>query len=213
MKRYLILCLILIALGNLPAQNKGKDFLLSLAVPGLSQIRSGRDYGYAMLAAEATIAGTMYYLSNESDLLMDESFSYALKFAHLNPGDYDTEFLKNLGKFNSSGFDADGYNASVRRTAINLYPYDPEAQQSYIDEHSYQEDKSWQWDSAKERAKYNKMRNDALDMESYGKLAVGVMLLNHLVSSIDVLRYSKHNTQFSMGIKNGHPQLRISHRF
>lgn len=214
MKRYIMIGLILTTLCSLAAQSKGKDFLLSLAVPGFSQINSGRNYGYAMLATEATLIGTMFYLSSESQLMRDESYSYALKFAHIEPQDYDSEFLKNLGRYNSSGFEADGFNATVRRTALNLYPEDPVAQQLYIDEHSYGEAEYWRWDSVADRAKYNKLRNDAADLESYGKLAVGVMLFNHLMSGIDVLRYSRdHRTQFSMGMKKGHPQLKVSYRF
>lgn len=214
MKRYIVLCIILVSLGSLAAQSRGKDFLLSAAIPGYSQITGGRSYGYVMLAAEASLIGTMFYLSNESDLLRDESFSYALKFAELEPGDYDSAFLKNLGKYNSSGFDADGYNASIRKEALRLFPYDPQAQQSYIDEQGYFDDQYWRWESQTKRASYNKMRNDANDLESYGKLAVGLMLLNHLASGIDALQHSSNSrTQFSLGMKKGHPQLRLSYRF
>ncbi|HRX76123.1 MAG TPA: hypothetical protein P5342_01590 [Candidatus Cloacimonadota bacterium] len=187
MKKLITLGLILLAFGNIAAQSSGKDFLLSLAVPGFSQISNGRNHGYAMMAAEATLIGSMLYLSSESELLRDESYTYALKFAQLQPGDYDAEFLQNLGKFNSSGFDADGYNASVRREALSLYPYDPDQQQSYIDEYSYSDDQYWRWQSQGNRSRYNKMRNDANDLESYGKLAVGIMIMNHIASGIDAL--------------------------
>lgn len=214
MKRLTLISIILLALSLLSAQHKGKDFLLSMAVPGFSQVNSGRNYGYVMLATEASLIGTMLYLSSESQLLVDESYTYALKFAHLEPQDYDAAFLKNVGRYNSSGFDAEGYNAYIRREALDLYPNDPVAQQAYINEHSYGEAEYWRWDAAENRAKYNKMRNDSADLESYGKLAVGVMLLNHLVSAIDVLRYSRNqNTQFSIGLKKGHPQLKVSYRF
>ncbi|MDD2543131.1 MAG: hypothetical protein PHY21_04920 [Candidatus Cloacimonetes bacterium] len=214
MKKLITLGLILLAFGNIAAQSSGKDFLLSLAVPGFSQISNGRNHGYAMMAAEATLIGSMLYLSSESELLRDESYTYALKFAQLQPGDYDAEFLQNLGKFNSSGFDADGYNASVRREALSLYPYDPDQQQSYIDEYSYSDDQYWRWQSQGNRSRYNKMRNDANDLESYGKLAVGIMIMNHIASGIDALRYNRSSrTQFSMGIKDGHPQLRFRYRF
>jgi len=213
MKHGMIICTLLLLVSCLNAAGKG-DLLLSLAVPGYRQISDGRDIGYALLATEATLLGTMYYLAEESDLKYDESYSYAFKFAHLEPNDYDAFFMKNLGRYNSSGFDADGYNASVRKEAIRLYPYDPVQQQAYIDDHAYGDDQYWNWDSAINRARFNKMRNDAADLESYGKLAVGVLLMNHIVNAVDVLRSNRiRRTQVSVGMKRGNPQLRISYRF
>jgi len=213
LKYRLVICALLLLISCLNATGKG-DLLLSMVVPGYRQIRDGRDFGYALLAAEATLIGTMCYLAEESDLKYDESYSYALKFAHLEPNDYDTVFMKNLGRYNSSGFDADGYNAWVRKEAIRLHPYDPGQQQAYIEDHAYGDDQYWNWDNAINRAKYNKMRNDAADLESYGKLAVGVLLLNHAVNAVDVLRSASHKrTQVSVGMKRGKPQLRVSYRF
>jgi hypothetical protein len=212
-KRFVMLLLCLAAVGGLWAQ--GKDFLFSLAVPGYSQISSGKNYGYAMLAAEAALIGTSYYLNSEANLLRDESYTYALKFAHITPGEYDTYFLKNLGKYNGSGFEADGYNATIRRDAQILYPDDPVAQQEYIDNHAYGDEHYWRWESASNRKDYNRMRNDALDLESYGKLVVGVIILNHLASGIDVLRShaQERRTQLSVDIRYNVPILKLSLKF
>ena len=215
MKKYIVIVSLIVLTCQVWAESKGKDFLFSLAVPGFSQISSGRNYGYAMLATEATLIGTMYYLGNESDLMRKDSYTYALKYAHINPAKYDSEFLKNLGKYNSSGFDADGYNASIRREAIYLYPNNPVAQQAYIDEHSYGEDKYWRWDETKNRKKYNKFRNDADDLESYSKMAVGVLILNHLASGIDVLRYysQEQRVKLSFGYTPESPLILFSYPF
>jgi hypothetical protein len=212
-KHTLIILLCLLSVSGAWAQ--GKDFLLSLAMPGFSQVRQGKSYGYAMLAAEAALIGTSLYLGSEADLLMDESYTYALKFAQINPADYGPEYLKNLGKFNSSGYDADGYNATIRRQAQNLFPGDPTAQQNYIAEHAYGEELYWKWENAGKRAEYNRMRNTSQDLESYGKLVVGVLILNHLASGIDVLRSSaqKRRTQLSMDLQDNVPILKLSVKF
>ncbi|MCB5261761.1 MAG: hypothetical protein LHW64_02445 [Candidatus Cloacimonetes bacterium] len=212
--RYLLIILLcILSISGLWAQ--GKDFLFSLAVPGFSQVMNGKSHGYVMMAAEAALIGTSLYLSSEADLLMDESYSYALKFAELNPADYDTEFLKNLGKYNSSGFDADGYNAMIRREAQAIFSDSPDSMQIYIEDHSYGEDQYWRWESAGRRADYNRMRNNSVDLESYGKLVVGVMILNHLVSGMDVLisHSQKRRTQLSMGIHRNAPMLKLTLRF
>ena len=194
---------------------QGKDFLLSLAIPGFSQIRAGRSFGYVMLAAEASIWTSMLLFNSEADMLKEEAYDYALKFAHLNPAEYDNVFLQNLGKFNSSGFDADGYNASIRKQAIKMHPDDPVAQQAYIDEHSYGEDKYWRWDSAYRRSKYNQKRNKSTDLENYAKLTVGVVILNHLVSGLDVLIFNsqQRRAQLNVGMINDTPSLNASIKF
>jgi len=203
----------ILSIGGLWAQ--GKAFLFSLAVPGYSQIKSGKSYGYAMLAAEATLIGASMYLSKESDLLLEEAYTYALKYAHLNPADYDSYFLKNLGTYESSGYDTNGYNAAIRREAMSLYPDDPIAQQSFIDAHAYGEDQYWYWDSTDNRRQYNKLRNDSQDLQSYGKLVFGVIILNHLVSGIDILRHhsQERRTELSVDIVQEHPMLKMSLKF
>lgn len=212
-KHTLILLLCMLSISGAWAQKK--DFLLSLAVPGFSQVKSGKSYGYAMLAAEAALIGTSLYLGSEADLLMDRSYTHALKFAQVNPADYGSDFFKNLGKYNSSGFDADGYNATIRREAQRRYPGDPSLQQLYIEENAYGEDRYWKWESAAKRADYNRMRNDSQDLESYGKLVAGVLILNHLVSGIDILRSQaqERRTQLSMELHQSTPMLKLSLKF
>nr|MDK2850536.1 hypothetical protein [Candidatus Cloacimonadota bacterium] len=212
-KVLLMISIALIATSTMWAQ--GKEFLFSLAVPGYSQITSGKNYGYAMLSAEAALIGTSLYLSSESDNLLEESYIYALKHANLYPADYDSHFLKNLGRYQSSGFDANGYNATVRRDAQQLFPDDPEAQQNYIEEHAYGEELYWSWDSTDSQAEYNRLRNDSQDLQSYGKLVAGVIILNHLVSGIDVLRYhsSQHRSELSVDIIDRNPILKLSVKF
>ncbi|MDD3532949.1 MAG: hypothetical protein PHR27_02815 [Candidatus Cloacimonetes bacterium] len=212
-KHTIIILFCILAVSGLWAQ--GKDLLLALAVPGYTQVRNVKSYGYGMLAAEAALIGTYLYLGSEADLLLDNSYTYALKFAQVNPADYDAEFLKNLGKYNSSGFDADGYNAMIRQEAQRLFSNDPVAQQNYINEHSYGEDHYWRWESADRRAKYNRMRNDSQDLKSYGKLVVGVIILNHLASGINVLQSQaqERRTQISMDLYRNVPMLKLSLKF
>jgi len=207
----MLLCLLSIS----GAWAQGKEFLLSLAVPGYSQVRQGKSYGYAMLAAEAALIGTSLYLGSEADLLMDESYTYALKYAQINPANYGPEYLKNLGKFNSSGYDADGYNATIRRQAQSIFPGDPTAQQSYIEANAYGEELYWKWENAGKRAEYNRMRNNSQDLKSYGKLVLGVLILNHLASGIDVLRANAQarRTQLSLDLIHNVPILKLSVKF
>lgn len=216
MKKALLIFLALTIASLATAQNRGVGFLKALAVPGLQQVSSGKNYGYAMLASELAIIGGVLYLNNESDVLWQDSYEYAIKFAHLNPGDYDNKFFNNLSRYESSGFDADGYNAMIRQTAITMYPYDALAQQQYIDQNSYKEDMYWYWDSPQHRSQYNKLKNRSHDFEDYASVAVGVLILNHLVSGVDYLLFSsrdKSKAEVYFGVKDKEPMLFMNYRW
>lgn len=215
LKRTIISLIILITVSACFAQSKGAMFLKSMVVPGYSQVRSGRDYGYAMMASEVAIIGSMFYLNNESDVLIQESYEYAYKFAHLSPGDYDNDFYTNLARYESSGFDVNGYNAMIRQRAMAQYPYDPVAQQAYIDANSYGPDKYWSWDSTSYRGEYSHMRNRSQDFEDYAKIVAGVLILNHVISGVDVLRFSaeEKRSHVYFGVKNKNPMLFLSYKW
>lgn len=215
MKRLLALLITISLLSSAFAAGKGVSFLRSMVIPGYSQVASGRNYGYAMMASEATIIGGLVFFNEESDLLLQESYEYAIKFAHLTPGSYDNDFFTNISKFESSGYDANGYNAMVRKTALEQFPYDPIAQQEYIDANSYGEDKYWSWDNPSNRSAFNKLRNDSQDYEDYAKVAVGVLILNHLISGIDVLRYSSEakRSHVYFKLKQRTPMMVLSYQW
>jgi len=213
MKHLSLVLFALISVFPLAAQSRGVVFLRSLAVPGLSQVIDGRDYGYAMMTSEALIIGSMYFMTNESKVLKQDSYEYAIKFAHLNPGSYNSDFYNNLAKYESSGYDAGGYNAWVRKTAMEQFPYDPILQQEYIDTYSYGDDQYWAWDASTHRSEYNKLRNRSQDFKDYAMVATGVLILNHLVSGIDALRYNAqaNRSHVSFGLKDKTPLLQLSY--
>lgn len=200
--------------AGLSAQSKGGQFLKSLIVPGLSQVSEGRDYGYAMMLSEISIISGMVYLNSEERLKARESYEFALRYAHIRPGSYNESYFRDLSRYNSGGFDADGYNAKVRRDAMSLYPNNPVAQQQYIESNAYPEEMYWAWESPDLRAQYSKIRIKTQDLRDFGQIAVGVLILNHLISGIDVLRYHSEDrrSQISVGLKGKQPILNISVR-
>lgn len=214
MKRSFLLLICLVLIPMLAAQEKA-SVLKSLIVPGWGQISSGRDYGYAMLGTELGILGSLFYLNSESDALKQDSYEYAIKFAHLNPGTYDTDFFNHLARYESSGFDAGGYNAWIMKTAMELYPYDPVQQQQYIQANSYDEDRYWYWESPEHRSKFNKLRNRSQDYVDYAKVAGGVLILNHLIGVVDVLRLNAEHrrSQISFDLIDKTPILKLNYNW
>lgn len=214
MKRMLVLFLLLVSLSGIFAKSKGLTFLQSAIIPGWGQISLDKDYGYGMLAAEVGIIGSMFYLSNEQKLSKQEAYEYAMQFAHIQDGDYDAEYFSHLSRYNSSGFGGGGYNAMIRQQALENFPADPQAQQDYIDTHAYSDEMAWNWDSSNDRGKYSKMRIHTQDLKDYAKIATGLMIFNHLVSGIDILRIGGvESSRFSMGLKDKQPLLMLDITF
>lgn len=214
MRKYIIVAMLLASFG-LFGQSRGVQFLKSLVVPGLSQVSDGRSYGYGMMVSEISIIGGMLYLNSEQKLRARESYEFALKYAHIRPGTYTETYFRDMSRYNNGGYEADGYNARVRRDAMALYPHDAEMQQQYIDAHAYPEDMYWSWDSPDQRARYSKIRIKTQDLRDFGQIAVGVLLLNHLISGIDVLRYNSEDrrSQVYMSFKGKQPLINLKVRF
>jgi hypothetical protein len=215
MKRNTIILLLLTLSVGLFAQPRGLMFLGSLAVPGLSQVSQGKKHGYIMIASEAAIIGGMLYANNEEKLAQREAYEFAMKYAHIQPGSYTQVYFRDLSRYNSGGFEADGYNTKILKQAMALYPDDPDKQQEYLAAYAYPEELYWIWDSTAQRAAYSKIRIRASKMRDYSKAAVGVMIVNHLISGFDALRISSSGkrSQVYMSLKGKDPLLNVSYKF
>jgi hypothetical protein len=101
-----------------------------------------------------------------------------------------------MEKYNSSGFDAGGYNDNVIKTANALYPYDPEGREAYINANLLDDSFSWDWGNRANRTQYQVMRKNSLENEDYALVASGIIVLNHVISAINAVRATgKHNKQ------------------
>jgi len=163
----------------------------SALIPGWGQVSIDRPYGYAMIAGEVLLWSVYYYNHNEQDLRDKESYEYALKFAHINPGSYDSQYYTMLSKYGSSSFDAGGYNAMIRKQAMELFPNDLILRQQYIDENAIPDELSWYWDSTQDRKNFSTMRKDILELKDQAQLITGIIIANHILSSIDMLRLKR----------------------
>lgn len=208
----IILLLVIICLS---AQSKGSLFLRSLIVPGWGQVHSGRNYGYAMMASELAVISSLYYFDNEQKLKSDEAYDYAMKFAHIAAGNYSDEYFAHLSRYSSSGFEAGGYNAMIREQAMVEYPGQPDMQQQYIDANIYPDDLAWNWESDSKRRNYGDIRGDMNRNEEYAKIFTGVLILNHIVSAVDILRLDseKRRTNISFGVMQRSPMLYLDYKF
>ena len=167
-------------------------FIKSALIPGWGQVSLNHPYGYGMMTSEVLLWSGYLYNKNEQDLKDNASYDYAIKYSHINPAHYSAQYYRDLTKYDSSGFSAGGYNAMIRQQAIQLYPSDPTAQQEYINANAYSEEMSWSWDSYQLRKKYSTMRKDLLELKDQAQLFTGLLIANHIISGVDMLRQRKH---------------------
>lgn len=191
-----------IASGVSAKQLTISPLLKSAILPGWGQISIDRSYGYGMITSEVLFWSAYFYNINEQQLKDRQSYEYALKFAHINPGEYSDQYYRYLSKYDTSGFSAGGFNAMVRSTALSLYPDDLTAQQAYIEENAIPDAMAWQWDDFTLRRKYSTMRRDILELKDQAQIITGLLIANHIISSIDMLRLKKH-------WKNVHPSFQF----
>lgn len=178
--------------------------LMSVVVPGSGQLSLNHNYGYGMLTGEVLAWSSYLYSSNEQKLKGRESYEYALKFAHINPGSYNESYYTDLTKFMSSGYDAGGYNASIRQEALSHLEWSVEMQQEYIDAHAIPEDKSWSWDSSQDRKRFSTIRKDILVLQDQAQVITGIIIANHILSTIDMLRLKKQWHNFDASFRYQH---------
>ncbi|MEF3695238.1 MAG: hypothetical protein V3576_07815 [Candidatus Cloacimonadota bacterium] len=214
MKHFTIILFVLLLSIPLMGQNRGGSFVLSAGLPGVMQIAKGHNYGYAMLGAEIGLWSTLFYLSTEQKLSQTEYVDYAIRYAGIRPDDYTPDYYSHLSRYSSSGFEAGGYNSMIRQQAREIYPDDPAAQQSYIDENIYPEEQGWQWESMENRREYNRIRIYNKNLKDYSKIATGVLVLNHLISTIDFLRYPLgDSSKVSFGFDGDKTMLLMDYNF
>ena len=196
-KRLTLICLLSLAIVLTIQPSAAKSFrinplLKSALIPGWGQVSIDRNYGYAMMTTEVLFWSTLFYHNTEQKLKDKESYEFALKFAHINPDSYSSQYYRDLAKYNSSGLEAGGYNAMVRQTAINLYPDNYAMQQAYFDENSIPDEMAWSWDSYQLRKEFSTTRKEILELKDRAQLITGLLIANHVLSSIDMLRLKKH---------------------
>lgn len=219
MKRISILALILVLVcSTLLAKSTLKALALSAALPGAGELYMG-DYtkGGIFLGTEAAIIFTFVRLQQERQWAIDSYKEFALSKAGIATNNEDWYYQK-IQDWESS----DRYNQSIYRDARNyylIYQNDPEGYQTYLDEYLVPDDMAWDWDTDANWKAYRAMRRDKQNYEIYQNFAVAALILNRLVSVVDITvnlpRYKKLAEGLSVTpdfARNG-VQIRYEYRF
>lgn len=156
----------------------------SLAIPGTGQFLNGQKGKSAMfITAEVLGIMTMIRFQHE-EKWMESSYK---DFAHHNAGaqaNGSTEYYDQVRNYYSS----DDYNERVYLYGRNQYlisPYDVESYNAFVEQYLVDQDKAWSWNSQKNWKRFKDMRVQKQDYHMYAQLAVGAIMVNHIVSMIE----------------------------
>lgn len=193
-KKLMILLVVITFALPVMANNYSFSPIKSLLLPGWGQLSTSNNAGYYHLGLEVAIVTSLLYFNNEADIKKNQSIDYAVNFAHVNHDHTDVDYLRMIGRYNSSYYESGGYNQGVLNHAIVAFPGDPVKQQEYIDNNAISDDYAWRWDSKNNRYKFNDLRKEYYFNQDYVTIFTGVMVANHLFSFVDMLiRYKNQN--------------------
>ncbi len=210
MKKNLIIFIFGILILNLSAENFSpkKAFLKSVLIPGMGQkyTKSYTSMGI-FFGSEIGIILSYFAFSNKRDSFED---SYKILARTKGGSTYsgDSDYYQTMQRYMSS----DDYNAKIQFDAweyFYLIHNDYDSYEQYVQEKSIPAEKAWSWQSKKDWDKYHKLRNDRQSFDVYAKLAVGAVIVNHIISGIDALRTARYKNK----IFGKHTELFITPEF
>lgn len=189
MKRMIILILLLTMTISIFAEIKPRSKAFqSMLIPGGGELSMGKSSGYFFLGTEIMLWAATFYFDNEIDLKNKASKNYAYKYAHISSEiELNEDYLYDIKKYMSYGYEAGGFNAKIVEQAIAMFPDDPAAQTAYIDENVYSDEYYWNWDDSDRKHDYVIMRKRMTQYEGYIKGISGGIIANHLFSAINSL--------------------------
>lgn len=156
-------------------QSNSNDFFKSLLLPGWAQIEQGRKTsGFLFITNEVVLIATAVGLNQYGNLLKDDYQTYANLYGGLrNTTIRSHSFYVDMGNWNST----DEYNqARARERAFD---------QMYLSQ-----DDQWRWLDESKRIRFKNLRIQSDKFLESVKFAVGMVVLNHVLSAIDATRPS-----------------------
>jgi hypothetical protein len=161
-------------------KSKGRAVLFSLLVPGTGEMYLGhKKMGAILISSEVALWSSYFLLNWISDIKEDDFMLYATSHAGVNSANKPHQYFVNIENYETLA----AYNQAVlqRRSTRDLYPEDG----------TY----DWNWDAEESRKKYKRMRVSSDRYKNAGLFMIGGVVLNHIVSAIDVLRIANADQQ------------------
>ena len=189
MKRFIFFLLIL-SIVPLAALPKLSYSAASAILPGTGELALGKTTrGAIMLSTDILVWSSFFALEKEKDNLTDTYKQYAVVYAGAKSG-MPESYYQNLQNYISSD-DFNLYEELFARNYYLIYSYNPEGYEEYILANTYSDEESWSWQNQTYQDHYKKLRRRTQKAKIYQNLSVGALVLNRVVSVIDVSLINK----------------------
>ena len=189
MKRFIFFLLILsiVPLAALPKLSYSAAFAI---LPGTGELALGKTTrGAIMLSTDILVWSSFFALEKEKDNLTDTYKQYAVVYAGAKSG-MPESYYQNLQNYISSD-DFNRYEELFARNYYLIYAYNPEGYEEYILANTYSDEESWSWQNQTYQDHYKKLRRRTQKAKIYQNLSIGALVLNRVVSVIDVSLINK----------------------
>jgi hypothetical protein len=160
----------------------GKNILFSLILPGLGEWVAGEKGRAKIFFGVEVGLWASYFGSREyANVLEQDYFTYAAVHAGVDSRGKGKQYWIDIGNAD----DIYEFNER-RRVQRNL-------EATYPENEKY----SWQWDSEGNRIEYSELRDKQDSWKKVGTFMIGGMVLNRIVSTIDIVRLIRKNKKSS----------------
>ena len=185
MMKHLVFLLLILSIMPLAALPKMIYSATSAILPGTGELALGKTtQGAIMLGADILVWSSFFALEKEKDNLTDTYKQYAKVYAGA-PENMPASYYQNLQNYISSD-DFNRYQELFARNYYLIYSYNPEGYEEYILANTYSDEEGWSWQNQTYQNHYKKLRRRTQKAKIYQNLSVGALLLNRVVSVIDV---------------------------
>lgn len=162
-----------------------KAMLMSAIMPGWGQayLDNYGKAGFFLTAEVGTYLGWMR-LSQETDWAVAAYKDYAKTIVGAE-NDREKDYFQLIQDY----FSSSQYNDNVERYARNVYLIiynDPQGYEDYLSDYLISEEDSWDWQNRANWDRYKDLRYTKQNYEVYENFAVAALILNRLVSVVDV---------------------------
>ena len=163
---------------------------MSAVLPGSAELLLGKETrGGVMLAADVVALVSWASFKQDAKDFTNQYKRYANIYAGvpLNTPDLQYQHMQ-------SYLSSDEFNDSQEMMARNyylIYIYDPAAYDDYLLHNLYTNEEAWNWQSPEHQKEFQRLRRKKQKSSQYQTIALGALLLNRAISTVDALFLSR----------------------
>lgn len=174
----------------------GKNILLSLVLPGLGEWVAGeKGRAKIFMSFELGLWASYFGIREYANVLERDYLTFAAVHAGVDTRGKAKQYWIDIGNAGSL------YEFNERRRIDrNLAATYPETEKYF-----------WQWDSEGNRIQYSDLRNKQDNWKQVGTFMIGGMVLNRIVSTIDIVRLIRRSKKASSGSSETEQDRRYSY--